>query len=112
MTHGTPNLKFKYSWEREITRDWCRIPGQACTCLEDNEIHIQHGFFCESRAIPGGASPVYGAHGESIADMDAQLWMLVSKLQSQGIVMNGAARRSALLSALISEDWDYEVARR
>ena len=38
--------------------------------------------------------------------------MLVSKLQSQGITTNGAARRSALLSALISEDWDDEVARR
>ena len=50
--------------------------------------------------------------GETIADMDAQLWMLVSKLQSQGITMNGAVRRSALLSALISEDWDDEVARR
>ena len=50
--------------------------------------------------------------GETITDVDAQLWMLVSKLQSQGITTNGAARRSALLSALISEDWDDEVARR
>ena len=51
-------------------------------------------------------------NGESITDMDAQLWMLVSKLQSQGIMMNGAVRRSALLSALTSEDWDDKVARR
>ena len=50
--------------------------------------------------------------GETIADVDAQLWMLVSKLQSQGIATNGAARRLALLSALISEDWDDKVARR
>ena len=50
--------------------------------------------------------------GESITDMDTWLWMLLSKLQSQGIATNGAVRRSALLSALISEDWDNEVARR
>ena len=51
-------------------------------------------------------------NGETIADVDSRLWMLVSKLQSQGIATNGAVRRSALLSALISEDWDNEVARR